>query len=108
MVLLPLHVTEVAATTAKLASWKLPFGAKVLDISVAVRVSSGTGRTLKLDVKGGDASILSEAAATVEASIDASKAMVADESVLTVGAAVGGSDSPKWQGVDVLITLVRV
>ncbi len=64
-------------------------------------------------MKGGDASILSEAvaaeaAATVEASLDASKAMVADESVLRVDAAVGGSDSPKWQDVDVLITLVRV
>ena len=44
VVLLPLHVTEVAATTAKLASWKLPFGAKVLGVSVTARPAAAPGR----------------------------------------------------------------
>ncbi len=44
VVVLPLHVTEVAATTAKLASWKLPFGAKVLGVSVTARPAAAPGR----------------------------------------------------------------
>ncbi len=113
VVLLPIHLPgQYSADVTAAARLKLPFAARVLGISVSARASGGATPTLGVDIEDDGASILTEAVSVTEgqvaeASIEASKAALDDESVLTVDLAITGT-TPTWDDVDVLITLARI
>lgn len=97
------------ATTVAVVRFKLPFAARVLGVSATARASGGTTPTLTVDVLDDGTTILSApisitAAAVAEGTVSAPA--VADESVITVNLAIGGS-SPTWDDIVVLITLFR-
>ena len=110
VVLLPIHLQgQHTANVTAAARLKLPFPAKVLGVSAAARASGGTTPTLTVDVLDDGVSVLSApitvtAGAVAEGAVAA--ATVADESLLTVNLAIGGS-TPTWDDIDVLVTLVR-
>ena len=113
VVLLPLHLPgQYTASVTAVARLKLPFAARVLGVSAAARDSGGTSPTLTVDIEDDGESILTSAVSVTEgavaqASIDAAKAVIADESELTVDLAITGT-TPTWDDVDVLLTLVRI
>lgn len=110
VVLLPIHLQgQHTANVTAAARIKLPFPAKVLGVSASARASGGTTPTLTVDVLDDGVSMLSApitvtAGAVAEGTVAA--ATVADESLLTVNLAIGGS-TPTWDDIDVLVTLVR-
>lgn len=110
VVLLPIHLQgQHTANVTSAARIKLPFPAKVLGVSASARASGGTTPTLTVDVLDDGVSMLSApvtvtAGTVAEAIVAAAK--VADESLLTVNLAIGGS-TPTWDDIDVLVTLVR-
>jgi hypothetical protein len=110
VVLLPIHLQGQFGTSVTAASRiKLPFPAKVLGVSASARASGGSTPTLTVDLMDDGASVLSApitvtAGAVAEGAVTGSN--VADESLLTVNLAIGGS-SPTWDDIDVLVTLVR-
>ncbi|HEY9081337.1 hypothetical protein [Magnetovibrio sp.] len=110
VVLIPVHLDgQFTATTAAAARIKLPFKAKVLGVSASARASGGTTPTLTVDVQDDGTTILSApvavtAGAVAEATLASSQ--VADESVITIDLAIGGT-SPTWDDIDVLLTVVR-
>lgn len=113
VLVLPIHLqgqfTESVTAAARI---KLPFAAQVLGVSAAARDSGGTDPALAVDVEDDGTSILTEAVSVTkgqvaEASVDGAKALIADESVLTVDLTITGT-TPTWDDVDVIITLVRV
>ena len=113
VVLLPLHLPgQYTASVTAVARLKLPFAARVLGVSAAARDSGGTSPTLTVDIEDDGESILTSAVSVTEgavaqAAIDAAKAVIADESELTVDLAITGT-TPTWDDVDVLLTLVRI
>jgi hypothetical protein len=101
-------------TTSRTAvsTFKLPFAAKLIGVCAAARVSGGTTPTLTVNVKDDGVSVLTSAVsvtggAAADASIDSTKAQIADESVMTIDLTIGGT-SPTWDDIDVLLTFVRV
>ena len=113
VVLLPLHLPgQYSASVTAVARLKLPFAARVLGVTAAARDSGGAAPTLTVDIEDDGTSILTEAVSVTEgevteADIDETKAVIGDESVLTVDLAITGADTT-WDDVDVLITLVRI
>ena len=110
VVLLPVHIQgQHTASVTAAARIKLPFPAKVLGVTAAARASGGTSPTLTVDVLDDGTSVLSApisvtAGAVAEGTVTSTA--IADESVVTVNLAIGGT-SPTWDDIDVLVTLVR-
>jgi hypothetical protein len=113
VVLLPIHLAgDYGSSLTAVSRIKLPFKAKVLGASGSARASSGTDPTLTFDVKDDGTSILDApkaitAGAVAEAAVDESKDDIADESVVTVDIAIGGTDTPTFTDIDILLTLAR-
>lgn len=108
---LPLVLSgQRVATTAAVVRFKLPFAVKLLGVSASARASGGTTPTLTVDVQDDGVTVLSApvavtAGAVAEGSITAPN--IADESVITVDLAIGGTN-PTWDDVTVCLTGVRV
>lgn len=98
------------ATTAAVALFKVPFAVRLLGVSASARASGGTTPTLAVDIQDDGASVLS-APIAVTAGAVAEGALahpdVADESLITVDLAIGGT-TPTWDDITVLLTVVRV
>jgi len=108
---LPYHFASVTADTTAAVKIKLPFEADIVGFSVAARASSGTSPTLDINLKAGASSVLtapvSVSTSTVtEASIATKR--VADEAILTIDFDIGGTSTPTFNDVDILLTLVRI
>lgn len=111
VLLLPYHFASVTADVTAAVKIKLPFEADIAGFSVCARSSSGTTPTLTVDLKAGGTSVLSAPvtvtpAEVTEATIATKR--VADEANLTIDFDIGGTSTPTFNDVDVLITLVRV
>lgn len=105
------HVSgQYTATTAGVVRFKLPFAAKVINVTAAARASGGTTPTLTVDLKNGGTTILSAPfAVTAGASSEAASVTspnIADESVVTVDFTIGGT-SPTWNDITILLTVIR-
>lgn len=100
---------QYTTTTASVVKFALPFPAKLVGVTATARASGGTTPTLTVDVKNGGTSALSApvsitAGTVAEATIVNST--LADESVMTVDLAIGGT-SPTWNDITLLLTVVR-
>lgn len=107
-----LSIASVTADVTAAKRLKLPFPAKLLAVSGGARAKSGTTPTLAVDVKAGGVSVLTAPVAFVdgsvtEASIDSTKAQIADEAEITIDLDVGGT-TPNYSDVDILLTFVRI
>lgn len=108
---LPIFISgQRTATTAAVASLKLPFKAKLVGVSATARASGGTTPTLTVDVKAGATSVLSAplsvtAGAVSEGVITTSE--LADETVLNFDLAITGTN-PTWDDISILATVVPV
>lgn len=108
---LPIHLAgQHTADRTAVSRIKLPFPAKILGVSVSARASGGTTPTLAVDVQAGGTTILSApisvtAGAVAEGTVATDT--IADEAILTVDLAIGGTN-PTWDDLDVLLTLVRI
>ncbi|SDG60708.1 hypothetical protein [Thalassobaculum litoreum] len=100
-----------AATAVARARFDLPFPAKLLDVQVSARSSTGTDPTLDIDVQAGGESVLDAeiavTAATVTHGVIATDRL-ADEAELTIDFTIGGTSSPTFNDVQVVLTLVRI
>lgn len=109
--LVPLHLSgRFATTTAGVAAFRLPFAAKLCGVGATARASGGTAPTLAVDVRAGAASLLAApvavtAGAMAEGAL-AGTGAIADETVLSVDLAVGGTGAT-WDDITVLLTLAR-
>ena len=100
---------QYTSTTAAVARFQLPFKARVIGVSASARASGGTSPTLTVDVQDDGTTILSSPVSVTAGSVSEgtiSAPAVADESVMTVDLAIGGT-SPTWDDITVLVTVVR-
>lgn len=100
---------QYTANVTAVTRFALPFPARVVGVSASARASGGTSPTLTVDLLDDGTSILSSpvsvtAGSVAEATI--STAAVADESVMTVNLAIGGS-SPTWDDITLFVTVIR-
>ncbi|GAB4184215.1 MAG: hypothetical protein OHK0024_24360 [Thalassobaculales bacterium] len=100
------------ATAAGVVGIKVPQGFRVLGVSAYARSATGTSPTLTVDIKAAGSSILTTpvavtAAAAAEASLVAGVS-VADEALITIDLAIGGTDTPTWNDITVTITGIRL
>ena len=110
VVLLPVEISgQRSASVAAVARYKLPFKARLLGVSASARASGGTTPTLTVDVQAGGASVLSAPVAVTAGAVAegvVETPAVADEAVITIDLAIGGT-TPTWDDISVLLTLVR-
>ncbi|AUN31242.1 hypothetical protein [Niveispirillum cyanobacteriorum] len=111
VIVLPYHFASVTADATAAVKIKLPFEADIAGFSVAARASSGTSPTLDINLKAGVSSLLtapvSVSTSTVTEAAIATK-RVADETILTIDFDIGGTSTPTFLDVDILLTLVRI
>lgn len=111
VVLVPLQLPgQYTADVTAVSRFKLPFAARVVGVSASARASGGSAPTLTVDVlDDGTSVLLAPIAVTAGAVAEGTVASpaVADESVITVDLAIGGTN-PTWDDITVLLTLVRV
>lgn len=96
------------ATTAGVASIKIPAKMKLIGVSATARASGGTTPTLTVDVLAASTSLLSApfavtAGAVAEGTIATST--IADETVVNINLAITGTN-PTWDDISVLLTFV--
>lgn len=112
VVLVPLQITgDVTASTDDIAVIKLPFRAYVMGVSATARASSGTDETLTVDVEDDGTSILSAPIAVTAAAVaegTVSTKQIADESLVSIDLAIGGTDTPTFTDITILLTLQRI
>ncbi|TAN61053.1 hypothetical protein EPN18_07400 [bacterium] len=106
----PFQLTgNLTTTTANIVRFQIPFKAEVLGVSATARASAGTAPTLTIDVKEAGVTILSTpmsiTAGTVTEGPIADN-MLADEAIITVDIAIGGT-SPIWGDITLILTLRR-
>lgn len=109
--ILPYHFASVTADVTAAATIKLPFAAEIAGFSVAARASSGTTPTLAVDLKAGGNSVLSAPVAVTAATVTEATiatARIADEAIVTIDLDIGGTSTPTFLDVDLLLTLVRI
>lgn len=111
VVVMPIHLSgATTASTDDVAVVKLPFPAYVLGVSATARASSGTDETLTIDVEDDGTSILSApisvtASEVAEGSVTVNQ--IADESLVSIDLAIGGTDTPTFTDITILLTLQR-
>lgn len=112
VVLLPIHLSgQNAASVTAVAKIKLPFPARVLGVSANARASAGTDPTYTVNVLDDGVTILSAPIALTAGTVaegTVTAPTIADESLITVNTVIGGTDSPHFDDVDIVITLVRI
>lgn len=107
---IPLQISKQwTATTANVVRLKLPFKAQLVGVSATARASGGTSPTLTVDVLEAGVTVLSAPIAVTAgtvAEVTVTDTTLADESVITVNLAIGGT-TPTWDDITVLLTVVR-
>ncbi len=105
-----LHISgQYTASTTAVARLQLPFRAKLLGVSASARASGGTSPTLTVDVQEAGVTVLSAPIAVTAGAVTEGTVVdddLADESIITVNLAIGGT-SPTWNDIVVLITVLR-
>jgi hypothetical protein len=100
-----------AATAAARARFDLPFAAKLLGVQASARSATGTDPTLDIDVQADGESVLDAEIAVTAAAVThgvIATDRLADEAELTIDFTIGGSSSPTFNDVQVVLTLVRI
>ncbi len=107
---LPFHFASVTADTTAAVKIKLPFEADIAGFTVVARSSSGTTPTLAVDLKATGTSVLSAPVAVSTSVTEATIATkrVADEAIITIDFDIGGTSTPTFNDVDLLLTLIRI
>lgn len=108
---MPVAITlagQRTATTAGVASIKVPAKMKLIGVSATARASTGTAPTLTVDVLAASTSLLSApisvtAGAVAEGVIATST--VADETVVNINLAITGT-TPTWNDISILLTFI--
>lgn len=101
---------RAAGTTAAVARFEMPFPVRVLGVSAAARASSGTNPTLTVDVEAEGDSILADPIAVTAGEVAegvVATALVAAGEEVTIDTVIGGTDTPTFSDITVLITVVR-
>lgn len=111
VMMLPFQFATAAATAAARARFVLPFPAKLLDVQASARAATGTSPTLTVDLEADGTTVL-DAPIDVTAGEAASGVIATDrlddETELTLDFAIGGTDTPTFTDVTVVLTLVRI
>lgn len=100
-----------AATAVARARFDLPFPAKLLDAQASARASTGTDPTLAIDVQADGETVLNADIAVTAGSVThgvIATDRLADEAELTIDFTIGGTSSPTFNDVVVVLTLVRI
>lgn len=110
VVVIPVQLSgQYTTSTTAVSRFALPFAARVVGVSASARASGGTTPTLTVDVLDDGTTLLSApvsvtAGAVAEGTV--SVPVVADESVVTLNLAIGGT-TPTWDDITVFLTVVR-
>ncbi len=109
---LPLQISKQWTTsTTAVVKFKAPFPCVLINVYATARASGGTTPTLTVDLKEGATSKLSTpiniTAGTVSEGTLTATTRIADESVLSVDLAIGGT-TPTWDDITVLVVLKRL
>ena len=109
-VVVPILGTYTGATTkTAIVKWKAPVGFTVVAANATARVSSGTNPTLKLRGKSDTYVNYSgslTAGTTKDLSITTNK--ITDESAVTIDLVVGGTSTPTWKDITLMLLLKRL
>jgi len=110
VVTIPIQLSgQYTTNTTAVARFAMPFKARVIGVSASARASGGTSPTLTVDLQDDGTSVLSAPVGVTAGSVSEgtiANPLVADESVMTVNLAIGGT-SPTWDDITILITVVR-
>ncbi|HVL37310.1 MAG TPA: hypothetical protein VM489_16695, partial [Burkholderiales bacterium] len=106
----PFHFSrQFTATVANVARFQMPQPCQLIGAGASARASGGTSPTLTIDVLAGGTSVLASpipvtAGAFTHGAIKTDT--IADEAVITVSFAIGGT-SPTWDDPVLLLTCAR-
>ena len=107
---LPFHISgQYTANTTAVVRFAIPFKARLVGASATARASGGTTPTLTVDVLEAGVTVLSAPISVTAGTVSEgtiTDADLADEAVITVNLAIGGT-SPTWNDITVLLTVVR-
>lgn len=110
VVVIPFHISgQYTTSTTAVIKFAMPFKCRLIGVGANARASGGTSPTLTVDLLDDGVSTLSAAISITAGTYSEgtiTNAVVADESVMTVNLAIGGT-SPTWNDITVLITCVR-
>lgn len=96
------------ATTASVASIKVPAKMKLIGVSATARASGGTTPTLTVDVLAASTSLLSAPFAVTAGAVSEgaiATATIADETVVNINLAITGTN-PTWDDISILLTFI--
>ena len=100
---------QYTSTTTNVVKFTLPYKAQLLGVSATARASGGTSPTLTVDVMEGGVTVLSAPISITAGTVaegTVTDAALADEALMTVNLAIGGT-SPTWDDITVTLTVVR-
>lgn len=113
VVFIPLHISgQYTTSTTAVARFVMPQRVRALSVMAAARVSGGTTPTLTVDVLSGGTSILTapisvNTTTATFGTFTAAGRTIADEAVITVNLALGGT-SPTWNDITVMLVVQRL
>ena len=107
---MPFFLGTITADATKKVQFKAPFAGKVLGFSTFAASSSGTAPTLTANLLEAGTTMLSSVCSVVadtitEATI--SDDSFADEALISVNLDIGGTDTPTFVDVTLLLTVMR-
>jgi hypothetical protein len=110
-IVLPITMNrQYTATTASVFKTKLPFPCALINVYATARASGGTTPTLTVNVLEGGSTVLSAPISITAGTVSEgtiTDSSLADEAVITVDLAIGGT-SPTWDDIDVVLVLKRL
>lgn len=101
--------TGAALVKSNVVRWKAPVGYKVVAANATARFSSGTSPTLKVRGKSGTYVNYSgslTAGTTKDLAITTNK--ITDESDVTLDLVIGGTSTPTWKDITIMLLLKQL
>jgi len=99
-------------STTGIIKFTTPNGYRVVNANVNARASSGTNPTLKVLAKSASFTLFSTSGAitpgTVKQATLAAAPKITDESAVTMDLVIGGTDTPTWSDITVMLLLKRL
>jgi hypothetical protein len=101
-------------TTSKtgIIKFTAPYRFRVVNATVNARASSGTNPTLKVRALSGVLGLYSTSGAitagTVKQATLAASPIIVDESAVTMDLVIGGTDTPTWSDITLMLLLKRL
>lgn len=110
IMVLPFFLGTITADATKKVQFRTPFAGKVLGFSTFAASSSGTAPTLTADLLEAGTTMLSAVCSVVADTVTEatlSDDSFADEALLSVNLDIGGSATPTFIDVTLLLTIMR-